>query len=79
MTYEWQKIETAPKEKELLLIGWNAKWMQGKGVPCIMIWAKHLASNKMCWMDFSRAYPIEPTHWMPAPTSPFREVEQNEI
>jgi hypothetical protein len=69
---EWQPIETAPKDGTLLL-GWWPRGMRGKGLPFILMWAKQLDGTEddhMCWMDFQRAWPCEPSHWMPLPKPP---------
>lgn len=63
---EWQPIETAPKDKTLLL------WRSSYGLPV----AGHILAGDL-WGAFVPGVPMlfqkhieEPTHWMPLPDPP---------
>lgn len=55
---EWQPIETAPKDEELILAG---QWLSGRWEVRNGRWL----ANRWPFVGFS-----QPTHWMPLPTPP---------
>lgn len=67
---DWQPIETAPKERNRLLLGWDPHLLCGQGCHRIIIWATYLAENRDCWMSFEAVFPAMVTHWMPLPEPP---------
>lgn len=65
---EWKPIDTAPKDKRVLLIG--EYWSDSQGTmpePLIGMWNPHLDRWEAAWMCW---FGIRPTHWMPLPTAP---------
>lgn len=66
---QWKDKSTAPKDGTLFL-AWDNRLMRSKGLPRIGVWAKYLAEDRYCFLDFYVVYPIEFSHWMPLPHSP---------
>jgi hypothetical protein len=61
---EWQPIETAPKDQEILAI--SLAWEDGKR-PILLRWFKY--NGLEAWRDWDND-PHFPTHWMPLPQPP---------
>lgn len=61
---DWQPIETAPKDKEILAL--SPAWGDGRR-PILLRWFKYNGSEN--WRDWD-ADPHFPTHWMPIPELP---------
>lgn len=57
---EWQSMENAPKDREILLL---------TGETCRRIVIGNWYSNDRIWFD-REATRLEPTHWMPLPEPP---------
>lgn len=72
--FEWQPIETAPKDETRFLayLGendgvWMISWRIPYGDETRAAWAL------VCTEDWeAQEYPISPTHWMPLPAPPSR-------
>lgn len=77
---DWQPIETAPKDKQILLwngecvIGWWETGREFPGSPHFNDWCKgELGAGTGYDCGYDRVY--NPTHWMPLPLAPNRYSE----
>lgn len=61
---EWQPIESAPKDREVLLYFPASRPMSGRGI----------GHGEMMRVGALRAFPFRaPTHWIPLPPPPTRK------
>lgn len=66
----WQSAETAPKDGTVILV-WDHRMLQGKGMPRIAVWGKNLNLDCYGWLCVDTAWEIEFSHWMPLPPPPY--------
>jgi hypothetical protein len=71
MMTDWQPIETAPKDKAIMLCvaGWqpcSGRWWPVDGCWVSFDWDGHFDSDKEM-TDYVNGTTYEPTHWMPLP------------
>ena len=60
---EWQPIETAPVEIQILMLF--------KFETCLHVESGYLdEEDRLHWLDNGETLSIHPTHWMPLPTPP---------
>jgi len=73
MNDKWQPIETAPKDRLLLLC------LDGKSI-AIGNWKKTFEGEMWVSEEYAETYQfwLEPTHWMPLPELPTEEWEYHE-
>lgn len=68
---KWQPIETAPKDKRVLV--WSGQEIYAAH------WARHMTTDDEAWVvaqwgeEGDQAL-VKPTHWMPLPEAPNAEV-----
>ncbi len=61
----WQPIETAPKDIETYVLGWDSE----EECVEIMVWEPHGRFGPG-WEQIPGRWPVFPTHWMPLPAPP---------
>ena len=71
---DWQPIETAPKDKAIMLCvaGWqpcSGRWWPFDSCWASFDWEGHFESDQEM-SDYVARSSYEPTHWMPLPPSP---------
>ena len=66
----WLPMETAPKD-ETQVLGWVPSYYQRKGGYALVVWIT--LEGKTGWYD-ARAWRCEPSHWMPLPQGPNKEM-----
>jgi hypothetical protein len=64
MTNEWQPIETAPKDREEILVGVQSDQHFFRYV------AYWTGDAWTVWGDMDATRSVKPTHWMPLPSPP---------
>ncbi len=65
---QWQPIETAPRDEQILLYGHY--WSDQQGMmqkPLIGMWNANACRWEAAWMCW---FGVRPTHWMPLPQHP---------
>lgn len=73
--WQWQPIETAPKDGTVILVNNPIKSYSNKKYykyPVVMAWANRYITEgreSYYWKSFNHGYP-KPTHWMPLPEPP---------
>ena len=61
-------METAPKDGSQVL-AWVPTYYRGKGSWVVALWMEEKGMRGAGWMD-NRAFLIQPTGWLPLPSSP---------
>lgn len=71
---QWQPIETAPKIGAHLAFELNSEIGRR---PYVIVWldADHPDADGAGWYEHWNFDPVEPTHWMPLPSSPVPKEE----
>lgn len=59
----WMPIESAPKDGETRVLGWEPTYFRDKGAVIVMMWVED------SWWD-NAAWKVQPTHWRPLPEPP---------
>lgn len=80
---QWRPIETAPKDKPLLLGRFwrNALW--DKNEPSVFFqwtgsWEDRSLDKSGCSSDWTEYHGLQPTHWMPLPQPPQEQESESE-
>lgn len=66
-TTEWQLIETAPKDGQIILLGWTSGG----------IYVGRFDKEWRCWKEGNYAFCTTMTHWMPLPVPPRASDSKN--
>jgi hypothetical protein len=66
---EWQPIDTAPRDTQILLFVPPSGVYIGEG------WTDHTRDEKPAYFYDLEVGEIQPTHWMPLPAPPKKENE----